>query len=424
MLKITDYNATDFTKGVSISEAEDIRVTHEVNGARTLDFTYPQNEKSKNITENKIVICEGQPYRIMKVSAVRDGRELLTVQCSHIWNADAPNIHIQNIPDMIGVSPTAVVRRAVSGTKFSLMSDTELTKLGMRRVDFDGFLIDFFSVDKTNPYDVVKAVIECCGRGELYADNLKIALVERIGKETNIRLDLTKNMSDMTVERDITDMVTRLYPYGSDDIHIGSVNSGVQYIKSPNAAVYGVRDGYRDYSDITKPAELYRRAIWEFDSANADRIDVPCVNITGTYADISKLAEYGETEKLGIGDSVTVIDGANEIMERVVKIEYYPYAPDSTVISVGRVRKDMFFYLEQMGILARRYKKVSTTGGKLKASSVSGTIRNTGVVSGNVTAQQITIGTNILTTDSEGNLLLNGERLIKETGENEYEQDI
>lgn len=424
MLKLTDYNATDFTKGVFISEAENVRVTHEINSARTLDFTYPKNEKSKSVSENKIVICEGQAYRIMKVSAVRDGRDLLDVQCVHIFNADAPNIHIQNMPDMIGVSPTNVIRRAIAGTKFTLASDTELSKLGMRRVDSDGFLIDFFSVDKTNPYDVVKAVIECCGKGEIYADNYKIALVERIGKNTNIRLDLTKNMSDMTVERDITDMVTRLYPYGRDDMHIGSVNGGVQFIQSPNASLYGVRDGYRDYSDITKPAELFHRALWEIDSENPERIDVPCVNITGTFANISKLAEYGESEELHIGDGVTVIDGENEIAERVVKIDYYPYSPDSAVISVGRVRKDMFFYLEQMGTLARRYKKVSTVGGKVKASSVTGTIKNTDIISQSVMVNEIIIGTNTLTTDADGNLLLNGERLIRDTGEMEDEQDI
>lgn len=417
MLKITDYGAVDFTKGISIREAFSVRVTNEINGLRTLEFSYPENEKTAIIRENKVVICEGQAYRIMKIAKTLDGESVLRVQCSHIWNADAPNIHIQRMPDMMGVSPSDVIKDAIKGTKFSYMSDTELNKLGMRRVDSDGFLIDYFSEDKTNPYDVVKTVIECCGKGELYVDNFKIALAERIGADRNVRLSLTKNISELSVERDITDMVTRLYPYGADDLHIGSVNGGSQYIQSGSAAAYGVREGYRDYSDIKSASKLLTRALWEFDSENPDRIDLPQLNITCTFADLSKLSGY-EGEEIRIGDGVTVIDGGEEIYERVIKIEYYPYSPDSAVLSIGRVRRDMFFYLEQIGTLARKYKKVSASGGKVRASSVSGTIKNTGVISDSIKADVITIGRNIITTDDEGNLLINGERI---TGEKENE---
>lgn len=417
MLKITDFGAVDFTKGISIQEAFSVRVTNEINGLRTLEFSYPENEKTAIIRENKVVICEGQAYRIMKIAKTLDGESVLRVQCSHIWNADAPNIHIQRMPDMMGVSPSDVIKDAIKGTKFSYMSDTELNKLGMRRVDSDGFLIDYFSEDKTNPYDVVKTVIECCGKGELYVDNFKIALAERIGADRNVRLSLTKNISELSVERDITDMVTRLYPYGADDLHIGSVNGGSQYIQSGSAAAYGVREGYRDYSDIKSASKLLTRALWEFDSENPDRIDLPQLNITCTFADLSKLSGY-EGEEIRIGDGVTVIDGGEEIYERVIKIEYYPYSPDSAVLSIGRVRRDMFFYLEQIGTLARKYKKVSASGGKVRASSVSGTIKNTGVISDSIKADVITIGRNIITTDDEGNLLINGERI---TGEKENE---
>ena len=420
MLKITGYGAEDFENGVPLGEAFSVRVPREINGAHPLDFKYPENEKTPLIKENKIVICEGQAYRVVKVSQRRDGESVTEVRCSHIWNADAPNIHLQNIPDMIGAYPKSVIERAIRGTKFTYMTDSELNALGMKRVDADGFKIDFFSTDKTNPYDVVKAVIECCGKGELYTDNKKIALVERIGADTAVRLDLGKNMEDITVERDITDLVTRLYPYGRDDLHIGSVNGGRQYIESANAAVYGVREGYRDYGDITNAQTLLERAMWEFDAENAERIDVPQISITGTYAELGKLAGY-EAEQLHLGDGVTVIDGGDALYERVIKIERYPYSHESAVLTIGRVRKDMFFYLEQIGSLARRYRKVSTRSGKVKASAVSGTIKNSGVVSETVTAGTITIGRNVITTDEEGNLRINGERI---NGENEDEQNI
>lgn len=454
--------------GVVLNDAYGVRVTHEINGMRMLEFSYPLDEKSDMISENKIVVCEGQAYRIIKAVRSRGDTAALQAECHHVYNADAPNIHIQNLPDMIGVNPVDVISEAFGGTKFSLFTDSELQSLGMRRVDYDGFMIDFFSTDKTNPFDVMKAVIENCGKGEIYADNYKIALVERIGTDTNIRLDLTKNMQNISVERDITDMVTRLYPYGRDDAHIGSVNGGQQYIQSANASVYGVREGYRDYSDYTEPDRIMSRAMWEFDSANDDRIDVPCVNITGTYADISKIAEYGESEKIHLGDGVTVIDSGNEISERIIKLEYYPYQSDSTVISIGRIKKDLFFYLNQMGTLTRQYGKVSTSNGKVKAASVSGVIKNSGIsvstsggtvsilsdmikitnngtlkaqignlngkftcrimdnsgnpavqigtdgrmsFTGDLTANQITVGDNIIGTNADGQLCINGKAI-------------
>ncbi len=402
MLKLFSYDSAVFRDGITLPDAYSVRVTSEINGSRLLRFFYPINELSELICENEIVLCEEQAYRIVTVSRKQGEEQLMEITCHHVYNADAPCIHLQNVPDMIGVSPTSVIAYAFSGSKFTLLSDSELTELGMRRVDCDGFLIDFFSTDKTNPYDVVRGVIESCGKGELYADNYKIALVERIGSDTDIRLDLSKNMSEINIERDITDMVTRLYPYGKDDAHIGSVNDGVQYIQSANADIYGVREGYCDYSDYVEPDKIMRRALWEFDRENADRIDVPCVNITGSYIDISKLAEYAD-EELYLGDTVTVIDNGNEIMERVIKLEYYPYQSDSTVITIGRVKKDLFFYLEQMGSLTRRYSKVSTSNGKVKAQAVAGVISNSGI---SVTSEAgaISILSDLLSIETNGTL--------------------
>lgn len=471
MLKLLSHNAVDFENGISLGDAFEVRVTREINDRHILEFSYPINEKAESITENKIVVCEGQAYRIIKTSKNYSSGAVMNVECHHVYNADAPNIHIQNVPDMMGVNPVEVLTKVFSGTAFKLLSDTELSKLGMKRVDYDGFMIDFFSMDKTNPYEVVKAVIQNCGKGEIYTDNYKLALVERIGNDTKLRLDLTKNMQNIAVERDITDMVTRLYPYGKDDVHIGSVNSGNQYIQSSNANTYGVRAGYVDFSDYTEPKKLMRRALWEFDSKNEDRIDVPCVNITGSFVDISKLSEYGDSEKIHIGDTLTVVDNGNEISERVIKIEYYPYQSDSSVISIGRVKRDLFFYLEQMGILTKRYKKVSTNSGKVSAQAVAGVISNSGLkvtsefgtlsvlsdllkistgnilkaqignqngtfvfkvmdnsgntainidsvgkmsFTGDLYSQKITSGENVIETDSDGHLCINGKKIVTE----------
>lgn len=144
MLRILPYNSVTFDKGIVIGDAYDVRVTYEINGERRLDFSHPINEKSEIISENKIVVCEGQAYRIIKVSKTIGEKNFIAAECSHVYNADASNIHIQNIPDLIGKTPSYVLGQIFKNTKFSIMTDSELTKVGLKRVDYSGLkLISF-----------------------------------------------------------------------------------------------------------------------------------------------------------------------------------------------------------------------------------------------------------------------------------------
>ena len=55
-------------------------------------------------------------------------KNFIAAECSHVYNADASNIHIQNIPDLIGKTPSYVLGQIFKNTKFSIMTDSELTK--------------------------------------------------------------------------------------------------------------------------------------------------------------------------------------------------------------------------------------------------------------------------------------------------------
>lgn len=380
MLKLYEFNDTDASDCLAVLNLSgNVKITRELNGAYSLDFTYPQDEKAKLLRVNRLICCEGQLFRILKTSRASDGKTQWEVECSHVYNADAQAVHLQNVPDFIGKSPYEVLQYAFKNTPFTLLGDTELKELGLTRMDADGFLMDFFSMDKTTPYEVVNTVIENCGKGEIYVDNYKIALVERIGADSNVRLEISRNLQNVTVERDMTDLITRLYPYGYEDLHIGSVNNDVQYLDSPNIAIYGIREGFKDYSDYKEPSEVLNRGLWEFDAENEERIDVPSVNISGKLIDLSKLAEYGDFMQLHLGDKVTIIDGDTKISERIIRMEQYPYEPLLGEVSVGRVKKDLFFYLNQMGKLNRRYSRVSTSSGKISAGAIAGVVSADGV---------------------------------------------
>lgn len=419
-LKLFEYDKTSFDKGhiAVLHEAQKVKITNEINGDYVLDFTYPLTDKADLIMENRILVCGGQAFRIVKTTY--SPQKGLYVYAPHVSRADARTVHIQNIPDMIGASPKSVISRAAAGTEFRLFTDGELAERGMKWVGHDGFLIDFFSSDKLNLFDVIENVRSCCGKGELYADNYSIALVERIGKDTHTRLSICKNMQGIEAERDISEIVTRLYPYGKDDLHIGSVNGGRQYIDSENIRAYGIREGYKDYSEYTEPEKIKARAEWEMSADNAERIDVPKLNISGNVIELGRLAEYGDMEKLEIGDGVIVYDRGNRIYERVIRLESYPYESEPANITIGSVKRDLFFYLHQMGKLGSKYRKVSTSGGKVRADYISGEVKVNGIktnadgvstFSGQLNVSEL----NGLSVEvKEGGLYIGGKRVLVE----------
>lgn len=371
MLKLYKRDATEsrqldkFICG--LPEAAEVKVSQEINAQYSLSFSFPLNvEKYKDITVGRIVDCEGQLYRIMKASR-DEGSHMLGVDCLHVYDADAAVYHIPTISVMSGVSPRTVMEKAFNGTGFSVMTENEVEALGMHWVGYDGFLIDFETTDKTSPYSVVNSIIDIAGIGEIYRDNYKVAIVTYLGgtergkvdKSDRLRLTVGKNLSALTVTYDISSMVNRLYAYGYEDLTIKSVNlSGNPYIEDTSSIeTYGLKMGYKDYSDAKKASDVYSRALWEFSDSNEYRINKPSVTIEGKIIDLSKLPEYDKykagygvykTPSLGMTAEVTDTDGT-VYTERITKIEYYPYEPGEMTATIGHIQKDEVFYLTQLG---------------------------------------------------------------------------
>ncbi len=363
-----------------LNEAVNVRVTKELNVSDELTFDYPAvSEKAGMIQVNRMVLCEDQYYRIVRVSR---GNDIVSAECIHVFFMDAAAVHLPSVADSIGVTPHSLVDSvADSIPNFTALSSSTLKLYKLKWIgegdfmrgptDSGEFKIDFFGVDKTNLLDFLKTVIKNAGVGELFYNNRAFAIVERTGHDTGIRLELSSNMEDIKVETDISTMITRLYPYGCDDMTIGSVY-GQNYIDSPNISLYGVKAGYKDYSDYTDVYNLYYNAQWEFDAQNPDRIDVPSISISGSAVDLSKYASGGRVSTLSPGDRVTVVDGhGTQIYERVISLSYYPYEHRPAEITIGRVKRDLYFYISQISELASRYAKCSTTSGKISQRAIS-----------------------------------------------------
>lgn len=378
MIKLHEMNTTDFTTGEVLNEAVNVTENRKINDIAALEFDYPMDSKGQIIHENMLITCNDRKYEVVRTTRKMDGRDIVHVVCEDMFSRKAKHTFIPTIPDLIGKKVSAVIEEALKTAKDFILLDTDdLLKLGMKPVGNDEFKIDFFSVDKTTFWDFLMTVIENLGRGEIYSDGYKFAIVERIGQDRGVRLSIDKNMQNIEIERDSENIVTRLYPFGSDDMTISSVNNDVSYIDSDNISIYGIHEGYKDYSDYTEPSKILANAQWEFDSDNEDRIDIPKVTITGKLIDLSKLSEYGEIYRVDLGDTVHVLDvDGVEHTERVVEGVWHPFDAQETTISIGHMRRDMFFTLYQLRQKKREIEAVQTTSKQLTTRKLSGTVNS------------------------------------------------
>lgn len=394
-MRLHDRYTDSFETGEVLNCAYNVKETRILNDTGSLEFDYPYDEKARLISQNMLVSVNGHIYEISRTTRNMNGADSLHVYGTPHFVYEAQKAFIPTIGDHIGKSSRYVLKQAIDiisdfkktvGERciFHIMTDAELTAKGMKWVTDDELLIDFFATDKTNLWDVIKTIIEDLGRGEIYHETgidssnnvvCNIAIVERIGKDNGVRLRLEKNMQSLSIERNVSDMITRLWAFGSDDLTVSSVNGGKAYIDSPNIEKYGVQEGYKDYSDYTSADKLYRNAKWEFDEDNEDRIDVPQLTISGKLIDLSKLAEYGAAEKLEIGDTVHVFDiDGTEYVQRVIEYQAYPLEPKESNISIGHIRRDFFIGLWQTERATKNHAKWQTANNSVNIRKVQGTV--------------------------------------------------
>lgn len=394
-MRLHDRYTDSFETGEVLNCAYNVKETRILNDTGSIEFDYPYDEKARLISQNMLVSVNGHIYEISRTTRNMNCADSLHVYGTPHFVYEAQKAFIPTIGDHIGKSSRVVLQAAVkiiSDFKeevkekciFHIMTNAELSEKGMKWVADDELLIDFFSTDKTNLWDVIKTIIENLGRGEIFHETTidsnnnivcNIAIVERIGTDNGVRLRLEKNMQSISIERNVSDMITRLWAFGSDDLTVSSVNGGKAYIDSPNIEKYGVQEGYKDYSDYTSADKLYRNAKWEFDEDNEDRIDVPQLTISGKLIDLSKLSEYGDTEKLEIGDTVHVFDiDGTEYVQRVIEYQAYPLEPKESNISIGHIRRDFFIGLWQTEQATKKHAKWQTANNSVNIRKVQGTV--------------------------------------------------
>lgn len=342
-LNIYNYDEKHFdNNGLAVlNNAFDICIIKELNGDYRLTFSIPLNNDKRNfLIERNIIKADEQLFRIVQINDDTD-KCITAVTCLHIWS-DSKYKHIADTEefsgsldgDVINTNALHIMSEAFKNTKFHVLSDNELNDIGM---EWENKGIDFWHMSKTTPAEITEKLLDLLGRGYLYIDNYNIAIVKKIGKSKPNGIILRKDKNIIPPKRvTATDsLITRLYPYGANDLHINSITGSYYIDSSSGINKYGVIEGYKTYNDIETPQRLLEYAQWEFSEDNYYRIDQPDVSYEFDYIELEKL---GYNENLNVGDEVKIYDeelNTNEWLTVIYK-EYYPLEPIKSKIKVGR----------------------------------------------------------------------------------------
>ncbi len=357
-IRIYPHNEKTFKSGGlgAIQNARDVCVSRNISGDCELTFTlHPSDEKMPLLSPENICDIQGQRYRIKTIDDDK-------ITATAIYQ-DAAYKHIVHIADMIGKSPYEIMCKIFENTPVRVMTVAEVAALGMEWVTD---LTDFFEVSKVTPLGAMKNLTDTLEKYrhhcELYIDNYNIALVKQIGIDRGARLDTAYNAKEMKVKRDTSELITRLYPYGKEDMPIGKVNNSKNYIESENITTWE-REGYEEFSEIDNPTELKTAAQWLFSADNPDRVDIPKYSVTVSYA-------QRKDKEIRLGDIVTVIDRQYNITskQRATEVKIYPFEPNKNEVTVGSPPKSIAETFKGMASTSLKYQSTVNERGEVKPS--------------------------------------------------------
>ncbi len=343
--QLYDPAASDFTlPGADLTEAFNVCIKQRINAAWeiTFDMTY-NGTQWQHVVPGAVVKADGQLYIIEMVKhGLTDGLHNCHAMGIQLFWARTTKKHVPKI-DKVGATASAILEFAYAdtgyrGNAFRQLTSDEVIALGMTPVT----TATDIKVSKRNPWEITSQVIQQVS-GEFYVDNFTFALVEQLGTTTDMVFSPDVNLESYEATHEETNMVTRLYPYGANNLEIDSVNGGLDYIDSDKYDEGNGLEGHIDLTQYKDKATLLTRAQMEFAPDNYYRIDRPKISYQISTVDLWKLAAIGEipesnlTARLNLGDYARVVDSAIDFSSvvRVVEQTIYPYEPTPSVITLG-----------------------------------------------------------------------------------------
>lgn len=301
MIRVFAPNDTDFTSnGDAVIKTTYAVVKKQDNADFLIDLQcgleYLDYIKPRNI----IVAPTPQGDQAFRIKSVDASRFKIVAKCKHLFY-DSENYLIED---------SYVVDKNCNDALDHLNNATDTTSPFTTLSDVN--TVNSFRCVRKSLYEAVNTVLERWG-GHLVRDNYNLQIRDSIGADNGVTIQYRKNLKDITVTYDWSNVCTKLLPVGKDGFTIGYIYSETQYDLPYTKTVSFTQDiNENDYED----ADQYEAALRDDLTAQAEKYlltsQYPAVTYT-LNANLEKITDIGDTikvydERLGV-DIITHVLG-------------------------------------------------------------------------------------------------------------------
>ena len=279
-----------------------------------LEYVVPNNIIVANTPQGE------QAFRIFHVS---NTRRKITAKCLHLFY-DSVNYLIAD---------SNVVAKNCNDALDHLNNATDNTSPFTTLSDVD--TVNSFRCVRKSLAEAFNTVLERWG-GHLVRDNWNVSIMSEIGQDNGVTIQYKKNLKEITVDYDWSNVVTKLMPVGKDGLLLEDlyVSSDIQYeIPFTKTVSFDQDISEDDFKDEEGNVnwEAYQQALLD-DLRNQAQtyVDANCIpNVNYTLkANMDKITDVGDTvevidERLGINLMTSVLSFIYDcILDKYVEIEF------------------------------------------------------------------------------------------------------
>lgn len=343
---------TDFTtNGIGLlTDAVSCTVTEERNGAYEATLVYPaKGHLAEYIAEDAIIKAkandtdEPQLFRIYK-----SGKQ---IGSNTTWNAEHISYELTGNPverfSVSGVNAEQALNRLLAAAVFKhkYTATSDITTVNSTSI------ADVVSVRKALG-GVEGSILDTWG-GEYHFNNYRIELLKARGADNGVTIEYGKNLTDAKQERNISNIVTAIFPYAKytpegteNEVFVSMKEKTLVHADAANYAYKRceIVDFSSEWESGTIITEDMLRAKAE---AYLEKISTePDINITLSYAQLKKTKDYKNIqamESVALCDTVKVrIDKLQiEATAKIVKAKYDSLKERYDTMEIGSVRTNL-----------------------------------------------------------------------------------
>lgn len=337
-----DENEQEFaTQGIGgLRDAVSCTVQEERNGIYELEMEYPiTGIRYGDIQKRRIIYAIPspyrlpQPFRIYKITKPLSG--IITIYAAHM------SYDLNGIP--INPFEASNLVTALSGLEGHAAITNQFT-FWTDKVSAAGWSIDVPTACRSCLGGIQGSILDVYG-GEYMWDKFTVRLYQERGKETGVNIRYRKNLTDLSQDEDVENMVTGIYPYwkGNDGTLI-TCNPPIVYAEGN----FGYQkaapiDFSQDFEEQPTPEQL-KSAAESYITRN--EIGKPTVSMKVSFIQLEQMTGYEDIallEKCDLCDTVTVQyeELGVDVTAKIVKIQTNVLTERYDSVELGSIRANI-----------------------------------------------------------------------------------